>query len=199
MDPWVRPVTTRSQKAWMTKSKFTLRSRARLKAVRPAAGVRSRPHHGSCWAAVGSALRDLLLRDDLAVLDHVGPDRHRRRVDLAVRLALELRGHALALVLVDEVVELGAGGVAGLDALEQDVGGVERLGAVGARVAAGRLLVVGREQALDLVRRHAGAGHDRALGGLLAGTADQAVVLDTVTADVHGLGAGGAQLLEERG
>src|SRR5689334_4378845 len=143
MAPWVSPVMVSSRKLLTTNWKFTYT----LPAGRPIARAAGSelPTARPFVVASSSALRRLLVGDDLAAGDLVRPHRHRRRVQLTVGLELEVGGDALAGVRPDEGVQLVAGGVARLDAGQQDVGRVERLGAVRARVAPGGRLVVGGE------------------------------------------------------
>src|SRR5262249_58258533 len=113
----------------------------------------------------------------------------------AVGVAGALAGLVVA---VDEGEHVGAGGLTGRDALQEDVHQVVPDIGVGAGVDTELALVVGRERAARPGGRCARAGGDGALNVSLTGGAEHVVVVDTVTADEQALVASRTQLLEER-
>ena len=122
-------------------------------------------------------------RHDLAAGDLEGPDLDLRRVELAALDELVGRRDALAAVALHELQQTLAGGLARLDAGEQDVRGVVGGVAVGARVGAVEGLELLGEGAAGLGGRLARAGEDGALGrrrtggdaGLVRGTGSLAM------------------------
>src|SRR3954471_9451548 len=100
MAPWVRPATVRSTKPWVKLWKFTATPAEKVH-TRRAAGKNpaARTSSMASWKKPPSGLRRQLVGNDLATLNLVHPHRHRRRVEIAVRLELEGGRNSLARVV----------------------------------------------------------------------------------------------------